>query len=88
MYTLGSDYVVLEEHDQADSVIVTDFSDSTTEESVEDYFNGKDIAGEDGVTHVVMNKNEGWCTVTFANPEGKLSWIVDIQFSLHVALLV
>jgi hypothetical protein len=52
---------------------VTGFSDSTTEESVKDYFNSKDISGDDGVTHVVMNKNEGWCTVSFSNPEGKLS---------------
>jgi hypothetical protein len=25
-----------------------------------------------------MNKNEGWCTVSFSNPEGTFSWIVDI----------
>ena len=91
MYTLGSDSVVFEEngeHEQPDSVIVTGFSDSTTEESVTDYFNSKDISGDDGVTHVVMNKNEGWCTVSFSNPEGKLSWIVDVQFSVHDVFLV
>lgn len=76
MYTLGCDSVVFEENEeqeQADSVIVTGFSDSTNEESVNGYFNRKDISGDDGVTHVVMNKNEGWCTVSFSNPEGKLS---------------
>jgi hypothetical protein len=35
-----------------------------------------------------MNKNEGWCTVSFSNTEGKLSWIVDIQFSVHDVFLV
>jgi hypothetical protein len=62
LYTLGSDSVVFEEngeHEQADSVIVTGFSDSSTEQSVNDYFNNKDISGDDGITHVVINKNEG-----------------------------
>jgi hypothetical protein len=76
LYTLGSDSVVFQgngEHEQADSVIMTGFSESSTEQSVNDYFNKKDISGDDGVTHVVINKNEGWCTVSFSNPEGTFS---------------
>lgn len=57
--------------EESSSIIIHGFSESTTEDDIKDHFNDKEVSGEENISSIQINKEEGWCVVEFTKSQGK-----------------
>ena len=70
------------------SIIIHDFSESTTEDDIKEHFNDKEVSGEENISSIQINKEEGWCVVKFPKNQGKKIYSKCLLFGLYFALLI
>ena len=57
--------------EESSSIIIHGFSESTTEDNIKEHFNDKEVSGEEDISSIQINKEEGWCVVEFTTNQGK-----------------
>ena len=74
--------------EESSSIIIHDFSESTTEDDIKEHFNDKEVSGEENISSIKINKEEGWCVVMFPKNQGKKIYSKCLLFGLYFALLI
>ena len=74
--------------EESSSIIIHDFSESTTEDDIKEHFNDKEVSGEENISSIQINKEEGWCVVKFPKNQGKKIYSKCLLFGLYFALLI
>lgn len=73
--------------EESNSIIIHGFSESTTEDDIKDHFNDKEVSGEENISTIQINKEEGWCMVEFTKSQGKKIYSKGMLFSSNFVFL-
>ena len=74
--------------EESSSIIIHGFSESTTDDDIKEHFNDKEVSGEEDISSIQTNKEEGWCVVEFTTNQGKKIWSKGLLVGFNFVFLM